>query len=272
MSGAAQFGASLRLLRINAGLSLRAMAERVGVSSAYLSRVEHGIDGVPTPDRLLRIAQVLDLPPPLLLELANKVAPFVASYLEEVPAAGALFLDVARRRLTPAQLARVKLFIEREFAAGEQRAGAPRLRPLLAEERIVLQLSCTDIQDAFDVVAPRLATGEWGATRIARELARREAEASTALGGGVAMPHLPAPGCATAAALVTLGKPLPASTPDGQPLRLLLVLLHGQRGREHLALLAHAARLAQAPELQGLCEARSPAEAMERLGEIEAIY
>lgn len=268
----AHFGASLRLLRLDAGLSLRGMAERIGVSSAYLSRVENGIDGVPTPDRLLRIAQVLDLPPQLLLELANKVAPFVSGYLQDVPAAGALFLEIARRRLTPAQLARVKLFVEREFAGAEQRAGSPRLCPLLAEERVVLQLSCTELRDALDVVAPRLSTGDWGATRIARELARREKEAGTALGGGVAVPHLSAPGCHTAAALVTLGKPLPADTPDGRPLRLILVLLCGKRGREPLELLARAARLAQVPELDGLCEARNPAEALERLAEIEAVY
>lgn len=50
----AQFGAALRLLRVEAGLSLRALAQRIGVSSAYLSRVEHGHDAIPTPDRLTR--------------------------------------------------------------------------------------------------------------------------------------------------------------------------------------------------------------------------
>lgn len=277
MSAAAQFGACLRLLRLDAGLSLRGLAERVGVSGAYLSRVEHGVDGVPTPDRLLRIAQALDVPPPLLLELGSRVAPYVASYLEEVPAAGALFLEIARRRLTPAQLARVKLFVEREIPAPEQARGEgrPRLRPLLTEERVVLRLSCTELGDALDIVAPRLAAGapaSWSAARIAKELARREGEAGSALGGGVAVPHLTAPGCRTQAALVTLGRPLAADTPDGQPLRVLLVLLCGERGRAQLALLGHAARLAQTRELQALCDARRPEEALARLEDVEALY
>ena len=53
------FGAALRLLRVDAGVTLRALAERVGVSSAYLSRVENGHDAVPTPDRLADIAAAL---------------------------------------------------------------------------------------------------------------------------------------------------------------------------------------------------------------------
>lgn len=42
-------GATLRLLRTDAGLSLRDLARRIGVSSAYLSRVENGVDAPPRP-------------------------------------------------------------------------------------------------------------------------------------------------------------------------------------------------------------------------------
>jgi transcriptional regulator with XRE-family HTH domain len=41
------FGATLRLLRLGSGLSLRDLARRLGVSSTYLSRVENGLDPVP---------------------------------------------------------------------------------------------------------------------------------------------------------------------------------------------------------------------------------
>jgi len=65
------FGATLRMLRIDAGLGLGELAARIGVSSAYLSRVEHGHDPVPTHDRVIAIAQALELPPIVLLEIAQ---------------------------------------------------------------------------------------------------------------------------------------------------------------------------------------------------------
>ena len=42
------FGARLRALRAARGESLKSMAEAIGVSSAYLSALEHGRRGVPT--------------------------------------------------------------------------------------------------------------------------------------------------------------------------------------------------------------------------------
>src|SRR3712207_1940181 len=90
---AMHLGATLRLLRVDAGLSLRDLARRIGVSSAYLSRVENGLDAVPTPERLAAIARELDVPSTLLMDVAHRVSPFVASYLEQVPGAGRLFLE-----------------------------------------------------------------------------------------------------------------------------------------------------------------------------------
>ncbi len=42
------FGAKLRELRTARGVSLKAMAEAIGVSGAYLSALEHGRRGAPT--------------------------------------------------------------------------------------------------------------------------------------------------------------------------------------------------------------------------------
>src|SRR5262245_42662108 len=126
------FGATLRLLRIDAGLSLRELAQRVGVSSAYLSRVENGQDGVPTADRLAAIARALGVPTALLLELGHQVGSFVSSYLERVPAASVLFLEVARRNLSAVQVARIKAFVDAEFPAGGTDGRAASLGALLA--------------------------------------------------------------------------------------------------------------------------------------------
>ncbi|AUX41430.1 transcriptional regulator [Sorangium cellulosum] len=270
----AEFGAALRLLRVEAGLSLRALAQRIGVSSAYLSRVEHGHDAIPTPDRLTAIASALGLPPALLLELGHQVEPLVARYLERVPAANALFLDIARRRLTGPQLARVKAFIDAEFppCAPFGAASAQRLSALLTPERIVLHLSCAHLEDVIDVAASRLAPpgGAIAASALAQEILRRERESPTALGNGVAVPHAILPGACPAAVLATLVEPLAVPTPGGAPLRLIAVIVSGEGGRAHLELLAQVARLAIHDAADALCAAESPAQLIEQLAQLEA--
>ncbi|WP_437513499.1 PTS sugar transporter subunit IIA [Sorangium sp. So ce1099] len=270
----AEFGAALRLLRVEAGLSLRALAQRIGVSSAYLSRVEHGHDAIPTPDRLTAIASALELPPAVLLELGHQVEPLVSRYLERVPAANALFLELARRDLSGPQLARVKAFIDAEFPVSAPFGVAParRLSELLTPERIVLHLSCAHIEDVIDVAASRLVPkcGALSASALAQELLRRERESPTALGNGVAVPHAIVPGSCQAAVLATLAEPLAVPTPGGAPLRLLVVLICGEGGRAHLELLAQVARLASHNAADALCAARDPGQLIEQLAQMEA--
>src|SRR6185436_16712563 len=98
-------GATLRLLRIESGFGLRHLARRLGVSSAYLSRVENGVDPVPTSGRLEEIAKALRLPPRLLIDAAQRQSPRVQRYLEREPQAADLLLDLAERDLDAAQLA-----------------------------------------------------------------------------------------------------------------------------------------------------------------------
>jgi PTS system nitrogen regulatory IIA component len=262
------FGATLRLLRIDAGVSLGALARRIGVSTAYLSRVENGHDQAPTTDRLIEIAGVLDLPQTLLIELAQRVTPFVTSYLADVPAAGHLFLEIARRKLGPAQLARLHAVMDAELPAGPAGRAAPRIAGLLRPERVILRLSCEDLRDAIELAAVRLAAAIPGchAGDLAREILRREREAPTAIGRGVALPHARAAASEPIAALVTLAGSLPVPTPDAVPLQLLLVLV----GETPLELLARAARLATADTVAALVQADSPEAALARLRHFEA--
>lgn len=268
------FGATLRLLRVDAGVSLRALAHQIGVSSAYLSRVENGHDQAPTPDRLIAIARALDLPPTLLIDLAQRVSPFVARYLEDVPSASYLFLEIARRKLTPAQLARVQAFIDAEFPVWGQapRPVAPRLSELLTPERVILKLACNYLGDAIDLAAARIAATvpDLSAAAIADEIRRREREAPTGVGHGVAVPHAPGPAAEPVAALVTLARPLAAPTPDDVPLQLLLVLVG--RGHAPLELLARAARLATPDTVAELTQATTPEAALARVRSIESAF
>jgi PTS system nitrogen regulatory IIA component len=269
------FGATLRLLRVDAGLSLRDLARRIGVSSAYLSRVEHGLDAVPTPERLSAIARELDVPSTLLMDVAHRVSPFVSSYLEQEPGARALVLELARRQLTAAQLGRVRQFLDQEFPVPGARKDPQSLplAPLLSPERIVVGLSCADLEDALDVAAGRLAplNPDVGAAALAALLRQREGETSSTVGNGVAVPHAFVSGWThAAAALVTLASPLRTETPDGLPVRLLVVLV-GTRGRAHLMRLAHVARLASDGLADRLADARDAHQVMERLSALDAL-
>lgn len=267
------FGATLRLLRVDAGVSLRALAQQIGVSSAYLSRVENGHDQAPTTDRLLEIARALDLPPTLLIELAQRVTPFVTTYLAAVPSASHLFLEVARRQLGPAQLARLHAFMDAEFPARHADAAdptgraTPRIGDLLRPDRVIVRLSCAHLGDAIDVAATRLAGPDTSASELAWELHRREREAPTAIGHGVAIPHVTGAAATPAAALVTLARPVAGATPDGAPLQLVLVLVGAP-----LALLARAAQLATPETVASLTAAGDPEAVLARLRRAEAVF
>jgi len=55
------FGARLRELRAERGMTQKQMAEQVGVSAAYLSALEHGHRGVPSWPLLQRIIACLNI-------------------------------------------------------------------------------------------------------------------------------------------------------------------------------------------------------------------
>src|SRR5690606_10281329 len=101
-------------------------------------------------------------------------------------------------------------------------------------------LSCAHFEDIIDIAAARLAPERAlpGPAAVAQAMLRREQEAPSALGEGVAMPHAILPGAPPRAALVTLAQPLSAPTPDGKPLRLIFALVLDQPGNRQLHLLA----------------------------------
>jgi PTS system nitrogen regulatory IIA component len=239
------FGTTLRLLRVDTGLGLRDLARQIGVSSAYLSRVEHGHDPPPTPDRLVAIARALDLPPLLLVELSGQAGPLVSTYMERTPAAASLFFDIARRDLSNAEVSRLRALVEREFPPDRaERRRAVRLRPLVADQAVVLDLLCEDIEDVVDTAVGRLGLPDGAAARaLAGRILARERESPSLVGGGVALPHAFGSHERSAAALVLLRRPLKAATPDRRPVSLAVVLT-GPAGRGSVELLAHVARLA----------------------------
>jgi len=269
------FGATLRLIRVEAGLSLRELASRIGVSGTYLSRVEHGHDPAPTPDRLVAIADVLGLPRAVLVELARQTGPAVDGYLQRVPEAGALFLEIARRGLRGPQIARIKAFMDAELpmpdAAAPGASKGTRLAELLPASRIVLGVSCSDLEDLVSVAVTRLGD-DVDAREVAERVLARERELPTLLGGGFVAPHAIVERGAEALVLLTLTEPLPLDTPDSRPVRVAFVLVGGPNARARLELLTRIARLASYDVADELCAAATPAQARSIIERVESLW
>lgn len=264
------FGFVLKRLRLEANLSLRDLAASIGVSAPYLSRVEHGHDGAPTPDRLVDIARALGVPPLVLVELADQSGAAVAGYVARLPMAGALFLEIAQRDLGPAELARLRSILDREFP--RQRPSHPRERRLvdvLDPRRVVLALECDDLSDLLGVAATRLSEPAGVTAReLARRLVARAGEVPSDLGHGVMVVRAPVRCTSAVAALVTLVRPLGDSAPDRAPITVGIIMLDPSRGRAHLELLARIARLAR----RGLAEAlRGVTDAERALAKLAAL-
>jgi PTS system nitrogen regulatory IIA component len=266
------FGATLRLLRNEAGFSLRELAGRVGVSGAYLSRVENGHDPAPTPDRLIAIADALGLSHSSLVELARQTGPAVDGYVQRTPEAGSLFLEIARRGFRGPQIARIKAFIDTEFPNEASDVAPNRLADLLPPSHVVVGLSCSDLEDLVSVAATRLGD-EFDPRDVVRRVLAREREHPSLLGGGFAAPHavleheVP-----ETAVLITLARPLPLDTPDGHPLRVAFLRVCGPDSRARLWFLTRVARLASYDIADELCAAKTPEKARAVIERLESLW
>lgn len=248
------FGASLRMLRVEARWSLRDLSAAIGVSPAYLSRVEHGHDAPPTPDRLHAIARALGVHAGLLLDLAGRTRTVGAGGSFAVRA---LHHEILRRRLTPAQVGHVLEFVERTYPS----MPAPRvgeIASLLGPGRIVRGAQVATVEDAVDLAAVRLAPSG-GASNLAEGL-RRGGLVASAVGGGLLLPHVAE--SPLAACLIVLTTPIRAETPDDGPLRAVLALTGVPPGPPGLSLLGRAARLGDVDLLREIAAATDDDEAV----------
>lgn len=79
------FGAQLREKRTEKRITLRKLADMIGVSSTYLSQVEKGRYDPPTANRVRRIAKILGEDADLWIGLANRVPEDVESMVKRHP-------------------------------------------------------------------------------------------------------------------------------------------------------------------------------------------
>ena len=89
------FGETIREMRVAQEMGLRTAAERLGISPAYLSRVERGKERPPRPDLVKRMATLLGGDPDMLFRLAQSTDPDLAEYIHQTPSVPE-FLRVAK--------------------------------------------------------------------------------------------------------------------------------------------------------------------------------
>ena len=82
---AATFGETIREMRQARELGLRTAAERLGISPAYLSRIERGKERPPKPELVKRLAMLLGGDADFLFRLADSTDPDLAAYVHSVP-------------------------------------------------------------------------------------------------------------------------------------------------------------------------------------------
>jgi Kef-type K+ transport system membrane component KefB/mannitol/fructose-specific phosphotransferase system IIA component (Ntr-type) len=157
--------------------------------------------------------------------------------------------------------------------SGEVGMDRDRLIDFLQEENIVVGLEARNMEEAIEKLVDHLVATHRSAEDQREELLasvlERESDASTCLGGGLAVPHGTlenGPGMRGVVGLSSDG--LPFETPDGKPVHCVVLLAtpRGERDR-HLEVLAMLARvIGSDPEVQEqLYHADSPAHAWEVL-------
>jgi transcriptional regulator with XRE-family HTH domain len=94
MAGEEKFGAFIRREREAKNFGLREMAKKVGVSPTYMSKIERDEFKPPAEDKVLKIAEILDINPDELLALAGKVSVHLSNIIQENPKEMAILLGV----------------------------------------------------------------------------------------------------------------------------------------------------------------------------------
>lgn len=98
------FGETIRKLRQAQDLGLRETAGKVGISPAYLSRIERDKESPPRPEVIKMIAKVLAADPDVLFRLSSSTDPEIASYLQDQPPLLHLLRYIKENSFTEAEI------------------------------------------------------------------------------------------------------------------------------------------------------------------------
>jgi transcriptional regulator with XRE-family HTH domain len=79
------FGETIRARRVEKGLKLRRLAKMLDVTPSYLSRIEVGVVPPPKEEKILKLAELLDLNSDQLLASADKVSSDLLEIIRQDP-------------------------------------------------------------------------------------------------------------------------------------------------------------------------------------------
>ena len=126
------FGETIREMREAQLMGLRVAASHLGISPAYLSRIERGRERPPKPEIVKRIATLLGGDPDLLFRLADSTDPDLAGYIHFTPNVPEFLRTAKAMRLTSEDfevlIEEVKRHRPSEAATPEERQTRGRLR------------------------------------------------------------------------------------------------------------------------------------------------
>jgi HTH-type transcriptional regulator, competence development regulator len=98
------FGETIRDLRVAQDLGLRETASKVGISPAYLSRIERGKESPPRPEVIKELARVLAADPDVLFRLSSSTDPEIVEYLHNQPEVMNLLRYIKEAGFTEAEI------------------------------------------------------------------------------------------------------------------------------------------------------------------------
>ena len=97
------FGETIRELRVAQDLGLREMAGKIGISPAYLSRIERNKEKPPKPETIKALAKELAADPDILFRISSSTDPEVTNFLNDQPEVMALLRFIEKAEFTHEQ-------------------------------------------------------------------------------------------------------------------------------------------------------------------------
>lgn len=110
---AKSFGQTLRELRRSSGVSQRELAEKVEVDFSYISKMENDRMPPPSADTIVRICEVLEIPPDELLSLSGKMPTQVKEMVSSSSAALQFMRQAQEMKLTEEEWEKLTLRLKR---------------------------------------------------------------------------------------------------------------------------------------------------------------
>lgn len=273
------FGHTLRMLRTTAGISLREMAKRIHVSPAYLSQVELGKQPPPTRDRIVEIAKTIGLPVSLLFEMSHRPNPEIMLLLQGRHELNELIKSTSDIGLRTRDILEIISLMRELGGSGFRKLicygvnhssdfkqpGSGNFYPDVVRERkqrmeyselvnprlVFNNLNFDEKGDLLRFLIQKVCSiyHSFNVDKAYEKLMVREAETSSGLGKGVAIPHLFVNDLN--GTIITIGR-IPEGVDfdaiDKKPVYLVCLILSNQKDyRSHLNQLAFLARRFQHP-------------------------